>query len=190
MPADPPSSPSGSIDRANLIVRDTTETDFPAIQAIYALEVLHGLATFEEVPPSADELLKRFAGIVKGGFPYLSAELDGRVVGYSYASSFRPRVAYRYTVENSVYVTEGLQGHGIGYALLAALITRCEAGPWRQMIAVIGDTENVGSIALHKKLGFHHAGTLHNTGFKLGRWVDTVLMQRALGTGGETLAEG
>ena len=175
---------------SDVIVRDTVEADFPAIQAIYAQEVLHGLASFEEVPPTIDDLKGRFAKIVKDGFPFLSAELDGRVVGYSYASSFRPRIAYRYSVENSVYVAADMQGNGIGRSLLSALIDRCEEGPWRQMIAVIGDTGNAGSIALHEKLGFHHCGTLHNTGFKLGRWVDTVLMQRALGPGADTLAEG
>jgi phosphinothricin acetyltransferase len=171
------------------IIRDTADADLPAIQAIYAHEVLHGLATFEEMPPTADELLRRRAGILELGLPYLTAELDGRVVGYSYATTFRPRPAYRHTVEDSVYVAEGMQGNGIGTALLGALIERCETGPWRQMIAVIGDSDNAGSIALHQRLGFRHTGTLDATGFKFGRWVDTVLMQRALGPGSDTLAE-
>ena len=174
----------------HVIIRDTADADLPAIQIIYAREVLHGLATFEEVPPTIDDLLARRAGIVKLGLPYLTAELDGEVVGYSYAAPYRPRPAYRYTLEDSVYVAEGMQGNGIGRTLLSALITACETGPWRQMIAVIGDSDNAGSIALHRRLGFRHTGTLDTTGFKLGRWVDTVLMQRALGPGGTTLAEG
>lgn len=182
-----PSSDRAVVD-SRVIVRETEDADFPAIQVIYAQEVLRGLATFEEIPPTIDELLARRADIVKLGLPYLTAELGGRAVGYGYAAPFRPRVAYRYTVEDSVYVAEGMQGNGIGRALLTALIAACETGPWRQMIAVIGDSDNTGSIALHQKLGFRHAGMLDTTGFKLGRWVDTVLMQRALGPGGNTPA--
>ena len=173
-------------DDAEVIVRDTEDADMPTIQAIYAHEVLHGLVSFEEVPPTINELLARRAEILKLSLPYLTAELSGRVVGYGYAAPFRPRPAYRYTIEDSVYVAEGMQGHGIGQALLSALIGRCETGPWRQMIAVIGDSGNAGSIALHHKLGFRHVGTLDATGFKFDRWVDTVLMQRALGPGCNT----
>lgn len=158
----------------------------PEIQSIYAHEVLHGLATFEEVPPSIEQLLARRANVLELGLPYLTATLDGRVAGYSYAMLYRPRPAYRYTVEDSVYVAQGMQGRGIGQILLSTLITRCEAGPWRQMVAVIGDRDNAGSIALHQRLGFRPVGILDDTGFKLGRWVDTVLMQRALGPGGDT----
>ncbi|HEX3763021.1 MAG TPA: GNAT family N-acetyltransferase [Kofleriaceae bacterium] len=164
-------------------VRDTRSSDMAAVQAIYAHHVLHGLATFEEEPPSVDELLARRAAVIGAGLPYLVAEQAGAVVGYSYASSYRPRPAYRHTLEDSVYVADGLAGRGIGAALLAALIARCEAGPWRQMIAIIGDTGNAASIALHRRHGFAHAGTLCAVGYKLGRWVDTVLMQRALGPG-------
>lgn len=121
------------------------------------------------------------------GLPYLVAELDTRVVGYCYATTYRSRPAYRNTIEDSVYVADGMQGRGIGMALLAALIARCETGPWRQMVAVIGDSGNAGSIALHERLGFRRMGTLEAVGFKLGRWVDTVLMQRALGAGSSTL---
>lgn len=188
MAAEPPTT-TGAIADTRVVVRDTEEADFPAIYEIYAREVLNGLATFEEVPPPINELLRRRAEILAFGLPYLTAELNGQVVGYSYAAPFRPRIAYRFTVENSVYVAEGMQGNGIGVALLAELITRCETGPWRQMIAVIGDADNVGSIALHRKLGFRHSGTLDSTGYKLGRWVDTVLMQRALGPGGDTPAD-
>ena len=122
--------------------------------------------------------------------PNLAAEIGGRLVGYSYATVYRPRPAYRYAVEESVYVAEGQAGQGIGKALLSALIERCEAGPWRQMVAIIGDGDNKASIALHRSLGFRPAGTLQVVGFKLGRWVDTVLMQRALGPGKGTLPAG
>ena len=158
-----------------------------AVQAIYAHYVLHGLATFEEVPPSVAELLSRRASVLELGLPFLIAELNGQVAGYSYATSYRLRPAYRYTIEDSVYVARGLGGHGIGSALLTALVARCEAGPWRQMLAVIGDSGNGGSIALHARLGFQPVGTLTSVGFKLGRWVDTVLMQRPLGSGDATL---
>jgi phosphinothricin acetyltransferase len=164
-------------------VRDAGEADVPAIQAIYAPHVLHGLATFEEVPPSVAEMAKRRAAVLEAGLPYLAAQLDGRVVGYAYATAYRPRPAYRHTIEDSIYVAHGLGGRGIGVALLQALIERCERGPWRQMLAVIGDSGNARSIALHRRCGFAPIGTLHSVGFKLGRWVDTVLMQRALGDG-------
>ncbi|HEX6723044.1 MAG TPA: GNAT family N-acetyltransferase [Burkholderiaceae bacterium] len=164
-------------------VRDATEADMPAIQAIYAHHVLHGLATFEEVPPPVDEMVARRAAVLKARLPYLAARIGDQVVGYAYATAYRPRPAYRHTIEDSVYVAHGLGGRGIGGALLQALIERCERGPWRQMLAVIGNSGNAGSIALHRSLGFEPIGTLHAVGFKLGRWVDTVLMQRALGDG-------
>lgn len=164
-------------------VRDSVEADVPAIQAIYAFHVLHGLASFEEEPPSLDEMARRRAGILAAGFPHIVAEIDGEVAGYSYASSYRPRPAYRFSVENSVYVREGLRGRGVGRALLGALIGRCEQGPWRQMVAVIGDTGNAASIGLHEAFGFRRAGTLRAVGFKFGRWVDSVIMQRPLGAG-------
>jgi L-amino acid N-acyltransferase YncA len=154
-----------------------------AVAGIYAKYVLTGLASFEEVPPSLDEMKSRRHGVLGLGLPYLVAELDGRIVGYSYATLYRARPAYRYTVEDSVYVESGLQGRGIGTALLAELIARCERGPWRQMLAVIGDSGNTGSIALHRRLGFTPRGTLVAVGFKLGRWVDSVFMQRALAPG-------
>ena len=167
-------------------VRNAAEEDLPAIAAIYAFHVRRGLATFEEVPPTVEELDSRRAEILRRGLPYLVAEVDGEVVGYSYATAYRPRPAYRHTVEDSVYVREGFQGRGVGRALLTELIERCSAGPWRQMVAVIGDSGNVASIALHGSLGFEAVGTLRGVGFKLGRWVDTVLMQRALGQGSRT----
>jgi L-amino acid N-acyltransferase YncA len=169
--------------RHQIIVRDAAEADMAAIEKIYAQYVLQGLATFEEVPPSVDELTSRRATVLSLNLPYLVAEIDGRVGGYCYASAYRPRPAYRHTVEDSVYVAEGFGGRGIGTALLATLIERCEAGPWRQMLAVIGNSGNVESIALHRRLGFEPAGKLKSVGFKLGQWVDPVLMQRPLGPG-------
>jgi phosphinothricin acetyltransferase len=173
--------------RPAILVRDADETDMSAVAGIYAKHVLHGLASFEEVPPPLDEMKSRRAGVLKLGLPYLVAEIDGHVAGYSYATFYRARPAYRYTVEDSVYVAEGLSGRGIGSALLAELIVRCERGPWRQMLAVIGDSANTGSIALHRRMGFAHIGTLASVGFKFGRWVDSVFMQRALGPGDSTL---
>jgi phosphinothricin acetyltransferase len=154
---------------------------------IYAHHVLHGVATFEEVPPSIDELLTRRAAVTKVRLPYLVAELKGRVVGFSYAAPYRARAAYRYTIEDSVYLAEGLGGRGIGTSLLQMLVARCEAGPWRQMVAVIGDAGDVGSLALHRRMGFSTVGTLTSVGFKFGRWVDSVLMQRPLGVGDTNL---
>jgi L-amino acid N-acyltransferase YncA len=161
-------------------VRESRESDVVAVHGIYTHHVLHGLATFEEAPPTVDELKNR-RDVLRGlQFPHLVAELDGRVVGYCYAGPYRARPAYRHTVENSVYIEQGLTGRGIGSALLGELIARCSGGPWRQMVAIIGDSGNAASIALHRKLGFRHVGTLEAVGFKLGRWVDTVFMQRAL----------
>ena len=169
--------------RPAILVRDANEADMSAVTGIYAKHVLTGLASFEEVPPSLDEMKSRRHSVLELGLPYLVAELNGHVVGYSYATFYRARPAYRYTVEDSVYVEEGLQGRGIGTALLAELIARCEQGPWRQMLAVIGDSANAGSIALHRRMGFTMCGTLAAVGFKFGRWVDSVFMQRALGAG-------
>ena len=169
--------------RPEILVRDANETDMSAVAGIYAKHVLHGLASFEEVPPPLDEMKSRRAGVLKLGLPYLVAELDNHVVGYSYATFYRARPAYRYTVEDSVYVADGLHGRGIGTALLAELIGRCEQGHWRQMLAIIGDSDNAASIALHRRMGFTSCGTLLSVGFKHGRWVDSVFMQRALGPG-------
>jgi phosphinothricin acetyltransferase len=177
--------PSSNISRA-ILVRDARDADMDAVTKIYAAHVLTGLASFEEVPPSLDEMKSRRASVLQLGLPYLVAELNGRVVGYSYATFYRTRPAYRYTVEDSVYVEDGLNGRGIGTALLAELIARCERGPWRQMLAVIGDSGNAGSIALHRRMGFTPAGNLVSVGFKFGRWVDSVFMQRALGAGDAT----
>jgi len=170
-----------------VLVRDTTEADMSAIQAIYAYYVFNSLAIFEEVPPSVDEMVLRRASILGAGLPYLAAELCDRVVGYSYATPYRPRSAYRYAIEDSVYVVNGLGGRGIGSALLKALIARCEHGPWRQMLAVIGDNGDTRSIAFHRRFGFRRVGRLIAVGFKLGEWVDTVLMQRALADGANSV---
>jgi len=168
---------------APLIVRDSTVDDIDAIQAIYAHHVRHGTASFELEPPSADEMRARREAVLAQRLPYLAAELDGELVGYAYCTPYRPRPAYRHTVEDSVYVKPGRAGHGIGGRLLAALIERCTAGGWRQMLAVVGDSRNAASLALHASQGFHPAGTLRSVGYKFGQWRDTVLMQRALGDG-------
>lgn len=173
--------------KPDIFVRDTLATDMHAIQQIYAQHVLHGLATFELEPPGLAELQRRYAEIRSLGLPYLVAELEGEVVGYGYAAPYRPRPAYRYALEDSVYVREGMAGRGLGRELLAGLIARAEQGQWRQMVAVIGNSENSASIALHESLGFRRVGVFEAVGFKHGRWVDTVLMQRALGEGGLAL---
>lgn len=175
-----------SIERDRPAIREASDGDMEAIRDIYTHHVLHGLATFEEVPPSADELRSRRASVLGVGLPYLVAELNGEIVGYSYATAYRPRPAYRFSIEDSVYVADGLGGRGVGSALLQELIARCEKGPWRQMLAVIGNSGNAGSLALHRRMGFQPIGTFKSAGFKLGRWVDTVLMQRALGEGDQT----
>jgi L-amino acid N-acyltransferase YncA len=170
----------------SLVVRESLDSDVPAIHGIYSPYVRNSFATFEELPPTVDELRNRRDTMRALQMPHLVAELDGVVVGYCYAGPYRLRPAYRFTVENSVYLADGFGTRGIGTALMTALIGRCEAGPWRQMVAVIGDSANAASIALHRRLGFRHVGTLEAVGFKLGRWVDTVFMQRALGEGSST----
>ena len=169
-----------------MLVRPAAPQDLPAIHAIYAHHVLHGLASFEEVPPPLDEMRRRFEEVTRSGLPYLAAEERGEVLGYGYCSLYRTRSAYRYTLEDSIYVKEGNQRKGIGKALLAQLIERCTALKYRQIIAVIGDSANAGSIAVHASLGFVRAGNLRSTGYKFGRWVDSVLMQLPLGEGDGT----
>ena len=167
----------------HLMIRPVTSDDIPAILAIYAQQVLHGTASWELEPPDEPEMHRRMAAITGAGYPYLAAELDGALAGYSYAGPYRPRAGYRYVVEDSIYVAPHLQGRGIARALLAALIAECERRAFRQMVAVIGDSANIASIALHRSLGFAHVGTLTAIGYKHGRWLDSVLMQRALGPG-------
>ncbi|MCJ2371217.1 GNAT family N-acetyltransferase [Pseudomonas sp. RGM 3321] len=165
------------------ILRDACDQDMPAVQAIYADHVLHGISSFELDPPSVAELLQRRTQVLDNGLPYLVAELAGEVVGYGYATPYRPRPAYRFTVEDSVYIRDGMGGRGIGLALLGELVQRCEQDGWRQMVAVIGNSENIASLRLHERLGFRRVGVFESVGFKHGRWVDTVLMQRMLGDG-------
>jgi len=169
------------------MLRPATAADLPAIQAIYTHHVRHGLASFEEVPPDLPEITRRWRDLTDRGLPYLvAAEAEGSapaVLGYAYASLYRPRSAYRFTCEDSVYVRPGAEGRGVGRALLAALVDRSTTLGFRQMVAIIGDSANTASIGLHRALGFEAAGMFRAIGFKHGRWVDTVLMQRALGPG-------
>ncbi|MGV8860661.1 MAG: GNAT family N-acetyltransferase [Pseudomonas sp.] len=169
------------------VVRDACEDDMSAVQSIYAQHVIGGIASFELEAPSVPQMIERRADVLAKGLPYLVAELAGEVVGYGYATLYRPRPAYRFTVEDSVYVRDGLGGHGIGLTLLGELIDRCTRGGWRQMIAIIGDSKNHASTRLHERLGFHRVGVFESVGFKHGRWVDTVLMQRSLGDGSLSL---
>ena len=169
-----------------MILRPATVADCGAIQSIYAHHVLHGLASFEEEPPSLQEMRSRFDEVVGRGLPYLAMEEAGEVLGYGYCTLYRTRTAYRYALEDSVYVRQEQHRKGIGKAILAELIVRCEQLGYRQLIAVIGDSAQAASIGLHESLGFLRAGTLRSVGFKFGRWVDTVIMQRPLGTGDGT----
>ena len=164
-------------------LRPAAREDLPAIQSIYAHHVLNGLASFEEVPPTVEEVGRRYDEVRGRGLPWLVAELDGKVAGYGYCSLYRSRSAYRYSLEDSVYVRPDMQGKGLGGRILTELIARCEGLGYRQIIAVIGDSANAASISLHARLGFLRVGTLRSSGFKFGRWVDSVLMQRPLGPG-------
>lgn len=172
-----------------LRIRVATPTDLPAITAIYEHAVCTGTATFELDPPDLAAMTQRYEALTVGGFPYLVAVMEDVVAGYAYAGPYRPRPAYRFTVENSIYLDPQRQGLRIGTRLLQQLIEDCEARGYRQMIAVIGDSANAASIALHARTGFQMIGTHPNVGFKFGRWLDTVMMQRALNDGGTTLPE-
>jgi L-amino acid N-acyltransferase YncA len=164
-------------------VRPATPEDLPAIQAIYAHHVLHGLASFEEQAPPVEELRRRFDDVNARGLPWLAADFGGTLAGYGYCAPYRARSAYRYALEDSIYVRPGSEGRGVGSALLEALIRECERLGYRQMIAVIGDSANLASINLHASFGFLRVGTLRSVGFKFGRWVDSILMQRSLEPG-------
>jgi phosphinothricin acetyltransferase len=168
-------------------IRAATPADAEAIAAIYAHHVLHGTATFEEVPPEPAEIARRQAEIAGRGLPYLVAESGGRVLGYAYAGPLRPRSAYRFTLEDSIYLDPVATGRGLGRRLLDRLIADCTAHGARQLVAVIGDSANAASVALHARAGFRHVGTLRSVGFKFGRWLDTVQMQRPLGDGDATM---
>ncbi|MBW8269465.1 GNAT family N-acetyltransferase [Caldovatus aquaticus] len=172
-----------------LTVRDSRDSDLPAIAAIYGHWVVHGFASFELEPPGVEEMARRRRALLEAGYPWLVAEGErDAVLGYAYAGPYRTRPAYRFAVENSVYVAPEVAGarRGVGRALLAALIARCEAAGFRQMVAVIGDSGNAASIGLHARCGFARAGLLPAVGWKHGRWVDSVLMARALGEGSAT----
>ena len=175
-------APSGVV-----TVRPSKASDVAPIAEIYGYHVLNGLASFELLAPSTDEIAKRRADVIGNKFPYLVAEADGRVVGYAYAGLYRARLAYRHTLEDSVYLHKDFTGRGIGTRLLTALLEGCEKAGCRQLIAVIGDSANQGSIRLHAACGFRRTGTLKAVGFKFGRWVDSVIMQREIGAGAKTL---
>ena len=170
-------------------VRPATPEDLPAIHAIYAHHVRKGLASFEEEPPSLEEQRRRYDEIAARGQPYLVADFGGTIAGYGYCSFYRSRSAYRYALEDSVYVRPDVEGRGVGTALLSELIRRCEALGYRQLIAIIGDSAHAASIGLHASQGFQRVGTLRSVGFKFGRWVDSVIMQRPLGSGDGTRPE-
>jgi L-amino acid N-acyltransferase YncA len=188
LPGRSPAMTRGGI-MSTLEIRPATEADLAAVTDIYAHAVLHGTATFELIPPNLAEMTRRFESLMDGGYPWLVATLDGRAVGYAYAGPYRPRPAYRFTVENSIYLAPAIHRRGIGAQLLQRLIAECEARGCRQMIAVVGDSANAGSIGVHRRCGFAMVGTHPDVGFKFGRWLDIVMMQRALGEGAATLPE-
>ncbi len=168
---------------SSLVIRPSTAADLPAITAIYAWNVLHGTGTFELEAPDEAEMARRRDDVLAKGLPWLVAARGGQVLGYAYANHFRPRRAYRFCVEDSIYLADAARGQGVGRLLLAELVARCQAAGARQMLAVIGDSANAGSIGVHRALGFEHTGVLRAAGWKFGRWLDVVLMQRALGLG-------
>jgi len=181
MLADPSPTPDPRTPR--VIVRPSRPDDVAAIAAIYAWNVEHGTGTFELDPPSADEMARRRDEVLGRGLPWLVAESEGRVLGYAYANYFRPRMAYRFALEDSIYLDPEARGRGLGRLLLAELVARCEARGARQMLAVIGDSANAASIGVHRALGFTDAGILRSAGWKFDRWLDVVLLQRTLGPG-------
>jgi phosphinothricin acetyltransferase len=171
----------------SVTIRPATPADLPHVVRIYAPAVLTGSSSFEMEPPDEMEMARRMKTVLEGGYPYLAAEVGGRFAGYAYASVYRTRPAYRFSVEDSIYIDPAMQRRGAGRALLAALIAECERRGFRQMLAVIGDSPNQpGSIGLHEACGFHTVGQLPAIGYKFGRWVDTLLMQRELGDGMRT----
>lgn len=172
---------------ADVVLRPAEDRDIARIAEIYAHHVLTGLASFEVTPPDAAEIGRRRAAVLAAGLPYLVAEAAGAVLGFAYSAPYRMRPAYRHTVEDSLYMDHGAVGRGIGRRLLERLIADCTATGHRQMVAVIGDSANRASIAVHEACGFERVGLLPSVGFKLGRWVDSVLMQRSLGEGDATL---
>jgi phosphinothricin acetyltransferase len=165
---------------ASVEILDAEPHHVAAVQAIYSHYVLHDLCSFEEEVPTVDQMQARRADVLQRGLPYLVALKDGEVAGYAYATAYRARSAYRHTVEDSIYVAQGMHGHGIGKALLREVIRRCTDGGFTQMVACVGNSANAGSLRLHESLGFEQVGVLRDIGFKFGQWVDTVLLQRAL----------
>ena len=161
-------------------IRNANADDLPQIQAIYAYHVLHGTGSFENIPPSLEELNERFLANRAAGFAWVVAEGEGGILGYGYYGPFRARPAYNYTVEDSVYVREDVRGQGVGKALVADLVQKAQEAGFSQMVSLIGDSENTASIGVHASLGFQHAGTMRKVGFKLNRWLDVVIMQKAL----------
>jgi L-amino acid N-acyltransferase YncA len=166
--------------------RPATPADIPAITRIYAHAVKHGTASFELEPPDEAEMARRMQSLLDGGYPYIVAEIDNALAGYAYAGPYRPRPAYRFSVEDSIYIDPNAQRRGVGRVLLQCLIEECERRGFRQMIAVIGDSAQMPSIELHRALGFRMIGAVENVGYKFGRWLDSVNMQRALGAGATT----
>jgi L-amino acid N-acyltransferase YncA len=175
------------MDAEGVVIRPSRDGDLAAITGIYGYHVLHGVASFEEVPPELDEMARRRLHIVSQGLPYLVAERSGRLLGYCYASAYRPRSGYRFTLEDSIYIDAAEVGRGIGRALLSTVIEQSSELGYRQMVAVIGGSDQWPSIRLHEALGFTRTGLLPAVGYKFGTWVDTVLMQRALGPGATSL---
>jgi len=173
-----------------VLIRDATTDDLTAITAIYAQQVRDGTASFELTPPDEAEMMRRCEAVLAAGLPYLVAEADGRIAGYAYASPYRARPAYVHSVENSVYIADWARGRGLGGQLVEAVIERCIAAGKRQMIAIVGDPANNSSVRMHEKIGFRVVGTLEGVGFKHGRWLDTVILQRALGPGASAPPDG
>jgi phosphinothricin acetyltransferase len=167
-------------------IRRATQADVAAITAIYRPAVLTGTASFELVAPDEAEMLRRFKAVTEAGYPYFVAEIDGRVAGYAYASAYRTRPAYRFSVEDSIYIAPDMQGKGVGRALLRTLIDTCTAQGFRLMIGIVGDSRHYASITLHRSLGFTFCGTIHSVGYKFGRWLDSVIMELPLGEGDTT----
>jgi L-amino acid N-acyltransferase YncA len=172
-----------------MLVRNATEADIPEIQAIYARHVLHGTGTFDEIPPSAEDMTEKFRTVTARGWTWLVAADATGVLGYAYFTQFRDRSAYRFTAEDSIYVREDVRGQGVGKALVAQLVEAATRAGFRQMIAVIGDSANVGSVGVHASLGFRLAGTLRAAGLKFGQWLDVVYMQRPLGSGSADITD-
>lgn len=174
---------------AALTIRPSTPADLPAITAIYAWNVLNGTGTFELEAPDEAEMARRRDDVLAKGLPWLVAERDGTVLGYAYANLFRPRRAYRFCLEDSIYLANEARGQGVGRVLLAELLARCEAAGARQMLAVIGDSANAGSIGVHRALGFEHVGVMKSAGWKFDGWRDVVIMQKALGPGATSVPQ-